>query len=119
MAKFASIQLKNPCLPPKGCQLVNLDCVYGPKHVEQALLATEQAFKRHTNVSKQHDIEFLLRITGEKQIKNALKHTGSIKCLLVCFEGNLKETIKQLNAKQAPLESRPGELNAMEKALLL
>lgn len=119
MAKFAAIRLEKPCLPPNGCQLVNLDCVYGPRHVEQALLTTGNAFKRGTNTSKKHGIEFLLRITGERQIKNALKHTGSKKCLLVCFEGSIKNAIKELNAKQIKLKPKPGELKAMEKALLI
>jgi KEOPS complex subunit Cgi121 len=57
----------------KRAVLFNPGLVAGLPHGEFALLHTERAFERGENIARDYTIEFLVRLSGRKQIEKALK----------------------------------------------
>lgn len=53
--------------------LFNPGLVAGLPHGEFARLHTERAFERGENIARDYTIEFLVRLSGRKQIEKALK----------------------------------------------
>lgn len=47
--------------------------VYGENHVSMALYHTNMAFKNKSNFADDFSLEFLIRLSGEKQIAKAVK----------------------------------------------
>ena len=45
---------------------------YGPNHISMALYQTAQAFKNESNFADDFSLEYLIRLSGEKQISKAL-----------------------------------------------
>jgi KEOPS complex subunit Cgi121 len=57
-------------------QMVDLDKVAGMKHLYFALLNAVHAFQRRTNISRSLAMEFLLYMSAQKQISEAIKMMG-------------------------------------------
>jgi tRNA threonylcarbamoyladenosine modification (KEOPS) complex Cgi121 subunit len=57
----------------KKTQIVNCKCFHGQKHVIHSVHQTLKAFRNKENISKTEEIEFLVRLSGEGQIKVALE----------------------------------------------
>ncbi len=57
-------------------QMVDLDKVAGTKHLYFAVLNAVHAFKRGTNISRSLAMEFLLYVSAQKQISEAIKVMG-------------------------------------------
>lgn len=112
-----------------GCvvQLVNPNKVLGKKHLLHCILLTERAFKKGRNIASSPDIEFLLRLSGTRQIDKAIKQMSPKKeALVVVFGKNAGECYKKAKEqvgwseiKRLELKSQPGEKDAMERASLL
>ena len=56
----------------KKTQVVDAKCFFGEKHVIHSILQTLKAFRNRENISKNEELEFLVRLSGQRQIKNAL-----------------------------------------------
>lgn len=56
----------------KKTQVVDAKCFFGEKHVIHSILQTLKAFRDKSNISKSEELEFLVRLSGQRQIKNAL-----------------------------------------------
>ena len=56
----------------KKTQIVDAKCFFGEKHVIHSILQTLKAFRDKDNISKNEELEFLVRLSGQRQIKNAL-----------------------------------------------
>ncbi|VVB99314.1 Uncharacterised protein [uncultured archaeon] len=60
-------------LPPHGfVQAVPARLCAGPRHIESALCGTFSAFENKTNFSRKPELEFLVRLLGEKQLNRAI-----------------------------------------------
>ncbi|MBU7018441.1 MAG: hypothetical protein HXS44_13100 [Theionarchaea archaeon] len=57
----------------KSAVLFNPGLVAGLPHGEFARLHTERAFEKGENIARDYTIEFLVRLSGRKQIEKALK----------------------------------------------
>jgi KEOPS complex subunit Cgi121 len=57
-------------------QMVDLDKVAGMKHLYFAVLNAVHAFERGTNISRSLAMEFLLYVSAQKQISEAIKVMG-------------------------------------------
>lgn len=57
----------------KQTQIVGSKTVFGKTHVIHSVNQTLKAFRNNENVSKNQNIEFLIRLSGRRQIKEALK----------------------------------------------
>jgi len=108
-------------------QFVDPKKVFGEKHILHCILLTERAFRNGTNVASSPEIEFLLRLSGTRQINKAIKQLspGSEALVVVfgenakkCYE-NTKEQIGWTEIKGFKLKSQPEEKDAMERAVLL
>jgi tRNA threonylcarbamoyladenosine modification (KEOPS) complex Cgi121 subunit len=53
-------------------QIVDGKCFFGKKHVIHSIFQTLKAFRSEENIAKNEELEFLVRFSGERQIKNAL-----------------------------------------------
>jgi len=53
-------------------QVVDGKCFFGKKHVIHSLLQTLKAFRNKDSIAKNEELEFLVRLSGERQIKRAL-----------------------------------------------
>jgi len=53
-------------------QVVDGKCFFGEKHVIHSILQTLKAFRGGKNIAKTQELEFLVRFSGERQIKKAL-----------------------------------------------
>lgn len=63
--------------PPEneGSAAVSVDSLKSVEEAELALYLTEEAFKNGKNIAKKKNLEFLLWLSGTRDIKNALKKT--------------------------------------------
>jgi tRNA threonylcarbamoyladenosine modification (KEOPS) complex Cgi121 subunit len=52
--------------------LFNPELVAGYPHIQVAKVHTDRAFERGENVAREYNIEFLVRLSGRKQIEKAL-----------------------------------------------
>ena len=57
----------------KKTQLVGIKCFQGKKHVIHSISQTLKAFRNKDNIAKTEELELLVRLSGQKQIKNALE----------------------------------------------
>jgi tRNA threonylcarbamoyladenosine modification (KEOPS) complex Cgi121 subunit len=105
-------------------QLVQPESVYGPRQLVSSVHQTLKAFAQKANTSPNKGMELLLRIAGTRQIKEALKLKPTGTAVLVVFgKGASKEfarLVKDNGWKDAgDVASREGELDAIERSLLL
>jgi len=54
-------------------QVVDGKCFFGKKHVIHSILQTLKAFRNKDSIAKNEELEFLVRFSGERQIKRALE----------------------------------------------
>lgn len=57
----------------KRAALFNPELVAGYPHLEFARVVTDTAFERGENIARDYSIEFLVRLSGRKQIEKALR----------------------------------------------
>ena len=53
-------------------QVVDGKCFFGKKHVIHSIFQTLKAFRGGKNIAKTQELEFLVRFSGDRQIKKAL-----------------------------------------------
>ncbi len=56
----------------KKTQIVDAKCFFGEKHVIHSILQTLKAFRGNGNIARNEELEFLVRLSAQRQIKNAL-----------------------------------------------
>jgi tRNA threonylcarbamoyladenosine modification (KEOPS) complex Cgi121 subunit len=70
-------------------QIVGSKCFFGRKHVIHSILQSLKAFRSKENISKNGELEFLVRLSGQRQIKNALVICRPTKkSVFVCWTKN-------------------------------
>jgi len=83
-------------------QLVDPSFIVSRKHIEIAIYHTQKNFKQGNNIAKDKSTEFLLRISGKKQISSALELFGikenSKIVLLIAFGGSSSQNIEAVNS---------------------
>ena len=57
----------------KQTQIVDFKTVFGKTHAIHSVNQTLKAFRNNENISKQEELEFLIRLSGKSQIKDSLK----------------------------------------------
>ncbi len=76
-------------------QVINPKWIVSKKHLQAAVYHTLKAFKNGRNVARGTETELLLRLSGYRQIKNAIKAFGvdnqTKTLLIVAFGGTSKE----------------------------
>lgn len=76
-------------------QVLDPTWITSKKHISAAVYHTQKAFDEERNFARDKATEFLIRISGQKQIKNALKQVGvqvdSKQVLVVSFGGSKEE----------------------------
>ncbi|TFG10176.1 hypothetical protein EU534_01305 [Candidatus Heimdallarchaeota archaeon] len=81
--------------PNVHLQLVDPSLIISKRHIQIALYHTQKNFKQGNNIARDHSTEFLLRISGKKQISSALELFGvkgnSKIILVIAFGGNPSE----------------------------
>ena len=88
-------------------QVFDLDSVKSQFQLNLAFYHAEKAFEQNSNISKDLMLEFLIRVAGERQIKQAIEKVGvkNPKKLLIVFSPSVsnlssEEIIKILKAKK-------------------
>ena len=106
----------------KKTQVIAERLFFGKKHIEHALLETKRAFKQKTNICKKEELEFLVRLVGERQIKTTLKKVKPTKkSIFICWSKNCSSIFKKFKKEFNFTEFKPKEpgkdktLTAMEK----
>lgn len=106
----------------KQTQIIPEKLFFGEKHVQHTLLETEKAANSGTSICKKQQLEFLVRLVGERQIKVALKKTKPMKkSVFVCWSekcpaifGRFKKEFKFAEFK--PKEpNKETQMNAIER----
>jgi len=94
-------------------QAFDLDSVKSEFQLNLAFYHAEKAFEQNSNISKDLMLEFLIRVAGVRQIKQAIERVGvkNPKKLLIAFfpsVSNLssEEIIKMLKAKKIRWKQR-------------
>ena len=119
---FGAINLPENWSFPKSrltVQLVDPAFVYGERH----LLVSIYTHLKGLRLAKDPGLSLLMRITGQKQVKEALKAKPKKKAILIVVGKNAKKEFKSLLVKLTAKESgkvtsRKGELDAMERTAL-
>ncbi|KYC45310.1 MAG: Regulatory protein [Candidatus Methanofastidiosum methylothiophilum] len=78
---------------------------YGSNHISMALYHTIQAFKNKSNYAEDFSLEFLIRLSGEKQISKALAFgikNGISRIGIITNEENKDKIIEILGRPVAP-----------------
>ena len=87
-------------------QFFNPEKVLNVEHVYNACYFSEKAFKLKFNISSKKNLEYLLYLSGKRQIKNALEDFGlndeiinkkSIECLVISPINNIEKIIDILS----------------------
>ncbi len=91
------------------------DAVQSMEEIELAYHLAQEAFRKKRNIAKKLRYEFLLWLSGTRDIKNAMRRTKPGKeFLLIVFS---EESIEALGGKEAKLK-RKGEPLALERISL-
>lgn len=91
-------------------QVIPAKLFFGEKHVQHALLETKKAFSSKTNICKKEGLEFLVRLVGERQIKEALKKTAPKKTsVFVCWSENCSAIFRKFKKEFKFTEFKPKE----------
>jgi tRNA threonylcarbamoyladenosine modification (KEOPS) complex Cgi121 subunit len=107
-------------------QLVDTSRVYGKRHVLHCAAMSLKAFSRGNALAESQSLDLLMRFAGIRQIGEAIEackpHREAV--LVVIGKGAEKEfkrIVKSLGAKEKDslIKSREGELDAMERAVLV
>ncbi len=112
-----SFGLFNVKKPVKDYLSIDPKAVYGPIHVLSSILTAIDAIKSGDAVARDVQIEFLVRLTGTRQISKALSARKEKGKVLLVHIGKKKLTIPNVN--ELELKHRKGELDAVERRLLI
>ncbi|MFH1785836.1 MAG: KEOPS complex subunit Cgi121 [Candidatus Micrarchaeota archaeon] len=84
---------------------IKLDAIHALEEVELAEYLAKKAFKNKTNIANKFKYEFLLWLTGKRDIKSAVEETKSDgnEFYIIIFSGNGSELLKELNVKKLEL----------------
>ncbi|KYK34824.1 MAG: hypothetical protein HXS48_28205 [Theionarchaea archaeon] len=102
----------------KRAALFNPELVAGYPHLEFAKVCTDTAFERGENIARDYNIEFLVRLSGRKQIEKALDiGIGKGTCVGVFAEEGVIEMMEtQLkNRNDSLLELTPEKEASIRK----
>lgn len=91
---------------PKDGVMVRKDAVGSSEEIELAFHLAQWSFRKKKNIAKNLNYEFLLWLSGTRDIKNAIKKTAPQKgdeCLLIDFSGKEKGKKTELRKKADPL----------------
>ncbi|GEM_PF-3639645 len=97
---------------------VKLSVVAGSRHVLASIRTAIDAFSAGRSVARDILIEFLVRLTGTRQISKALEARGKRGKLLLVWIGKGTPPSPP-SAKELPIPSKKNELDAIEKRLLI
>lgn len=116
---YGSVNLPEKWSFPKSrltVQLVDPKYVFGEKHLLVSIYTHLKGFR----LAKDKNLNLLLRITGFKQIKEAMKAKPKRKAILVVVGKNAKKEFKRLGFKESgQIKSKRGELDAIERTALV
>ncbi|MBR9703628.1 hypothetical protein GOV10_06310 [Candidatus Woesearchaeota archaeon] len=120
---FGAINLPEDWSFPKSrltFQLVDPKTVFGEKHLLVSIYTHLKGFR----LAKDRNMNLLLRISGFKQIKEAIKFKPKRKAVLVVVGKNAKKEYKKLivllGAKESgKITARKNELDAIERTALV
>ena len=98
-------------------QVIDPTWITGEKHISVAIYHTQKAFEEERNFARDRATEFLIRVSGQKQIKNAIKQFGikenSNHILVVTFGGTKEENeneelefTRKINFKIEPIDEK-------------
>ena len=103
-------------------QVIGANLAFGEKHVLHCVHQVLKAFAQRRNLSKSEELEFLLAISGERQIKSAISkaRAGREAVFVSWSEGCEKayaDFVSGFNAKEIPMgEFQDAEvMGAMER----
>ncbi len=94
-------------LLPENALLLDAGKINSEEELELAYRLARDAFDKRRNIAKQFRYEFLLWISGKKDIDSALKEFGPSKngeMLLVVFGDEHDKILKELKASTKPLK---------------
>jgi tRNA threonylcarbamoyladenosine modification (KEOPS) complex Cgi121 subunit len=74
-------------------QVVDGRCFFGKKHVLHSIFQTLKAFRNKDSIAKTQELEFLVRLSGERQIKKALARCKPGKRAVIVSWSDDKERI--------------------------
>ncbi len=74
-------------------QVVDGKCFFGKKHVIHSIFQTLKAFRNKDSIAKTEELEFLVRFSGERQIKRALARCKPTKRPVFISWSNSREKI--------------------------
>lgn len=104
------------------CQVVNQSIVFGEKHIIHSVYQALKAFRSGRGLAHYEGMEFLLRVSAERQITKAVKLCEPRKrSVFVSWSPKAKEKYsgfrKRFKVKESKLKEYPKEkvLEAMEK----
>ncbi len=112
---FGRFYIKAPV--KDGFLAIDPRCVSGPRHITACILTAIDSIKHNQAVARDVRIEFLVRLTGQRQIKKAeecLKKSGDV--ILVWIAN---KNPPNLDLEEKELKSSPDELDAIERRLLI
>jgi len=55
-----------------GCQVVDPGVTGGPTHIKHSVIEVLKAFEQGRNIARTKELEFLLRLVGERQVSKAV-----------------------------------------------
>ncbi len=100
--------------------LVPYEYVDSVLHIKHAFYQTELAFKRGVNIAKEFKYEFLLRLIGETQLKQALEKLRGTDCVFISWKSGIyPEFKKQFVEKELPLRKKPKDIDILQRTALL
>ena len=107
-------------------QLFSAKCFKGKKHILHCVNECLKTFASGRNISKSMQMEFLLFLTGTRQIKKAIKEVEVSKnSIFVAWGDNAEKDYRELKRnfdfkiKKLPKVNKEEELRAIEKSSLL
>ncbi|MHA2358578.1 MAG: KEOPS complex subunit Cgi121 [Candidatus Heimdallarchaeaceae archaeon] len=102
-------------------QIFNPEFIVSNKQIQAAIYATNKVFDSGRNIAREKANEFLLRLSGKRQITSALDILGiserSINILILSFGGSEKENIARID--QFLKLSNISEKNEIKKSVPL
>lgn len=102
-------------------QVVDYGCVYGRIHALHSVFQTLKAFRNNENISNKEEIEFLLRLSGKRQIGKALEYCKpKKKSIFISWDKKnvFEEFRKNFDFREIELQkiSKEGVKDALERS---
>ena len=100
----------------KKTQIFDMSLFVSKRHIEHCIQQALKAFAQKRNISKSVEMEFLLCITGEKQVSKALKKAvGGKKIVFVSWDSSWNDFKKQFQFKEIELKDNQ-DLDAIQRS---